>query len=364
MPGETGAAPAAAEVWKARRAKWQRIGRRVGRLTLIATLVVALLAIVRYPLKVTERVQVHAAPRREVRAPVAGVITQVLRREGDAVRAGDLLMALDQREQRAQRADLVAERDEARADLVKLQRGSRPQEVAAATDVVARCRSELALAKAKLDRVGKLHAAQLVPTEELETARTDAEVKQQELARAQAELDLLRAGSRPEDRDAQRSVLVGLEAELRYVESELARGAVRSPIDGFVLTPRIHEKLGMAVERGATIAEVGDLRRMRVDVLVPEQEIAPVRVGQLVLVKISGFPDREFRGRVSLVPLQMTFDEAREGNFARVETYLDNPGHVLRDGMTGWAEIHCGSRSILYLVGRRLVRWFRVRFVV
>ena len=47
MPGETGAAPAAAEVWKARRVKWQRLGRRLGRLALIGTVVVATLAVVR-----------------------------------------------------------------------------------------------------------------------------------------------------------------------------------------------------------------------------------------------------------------------------------------------------------------------------
>jgi hypothetical protein len=53
-----------------------------------------------------------------------------------------------------------------------------------------------------------------------------------------------------------------------------------------------------------------------------------------------------------------------QSSVVRVVAYVDNPANVLRDEMTGFAEIRGPSQSLLSLFGRRLLRWARVRFLV
>lgn len=324
----------------------------------------AALLLIQYPLKITEPTELRPALMREIRATVTGTILETRKREGDAVRTGDVIAILDLRQHRARLAELQAERAQREAELGKLRRGNRPEEIRRAEEVTARQRAALGFAKAKLARLTELHQSRLIAPESFETAQFEVESETRELARVQAELDLVRAGFRSEDVAAKRAELERIDAEITYVAAELERATVRSPCDGVLTTPRFHEKLGKAVEPGDLIAEVADFARMRVEILVPEREIDAVAVGQPVVMRVRGYPDQEFTGKVDFIPLITDFISARNLNVVRVVAYVANPGQLLKDHMTGWAEIHCERRSLLHLAARHAVRWLRVRLVI
>ena len=56
--------------------------------------------------------------------------------------------------------------------------------------------------------------------------------------------------------------------------------------------------------------------------------------------------------------------ESYSGNIVRVEGVIDNVDGKLVSHMTGFAEIKGESRPVVSLLGRRILRWVRVRFLI
>jgi len=154
-----------------------------------------------------------------------------------------------------------------------------------------------------------------------------------------------------------------LSVRQRYLEEQLQRLQVLSPIDGIVTTPKLRDRIGEAVKQGDLIAKVFEIRNVNVEIAVPEKEIADVAMGREVVLKAQAYPQRRFRGVVSAIaPVATEPAEAREGRTVRVTTRLENAALLLKPEMTGHAKIYCGQRRLVDLVGRRIVRFFKVEF--
>jgi putative peptide zinc metalloprotease protein len=85
-------------------------------------------------------------------------------------------------------------------------------------------------------------------------------------------------------------------AELRRQESRLE---IRAPFEGSILTPRLQDLLGRHVAPGEFLCDFGDLRTMRARIQVSEFDVAELREGQPVRLKVSSFPGESFKGRVA-----------------------------------------------------------------
>jgi multidrug resistance efflux pump len=330
----------------------------------VAAVVTLVLTFVTYPLKITEPVEMRPATRRDVRAQVRGVIAEIRKGEGAEVVEGEVLAILDVREQRARVTVLEAERAQHEAELAKLLHGSRPEEVRRAEQATLRARSALDFAEKSRARSEQLFVSRAISEQALDGARFDAHTRSRELAGAEAELQIVRAGARLEDVAAKRAEIQRVDAELALMRGDIERSEIKSPVAGTILTPRVEETVGRAVMQGDLVLEVGDLRTMRIEVLVPERELDALEIGQPVVVKVKSAPSETLHGTVTFVPVVTTLDEARQLNVVRVVAVVENRGALLKDKMTGWAEIHAGRRSLLSLAGRRAVRWLRVRLVV
>jgi HlyD family secretion protein len=320
--------------------------------------------VVQYPLRITEPTELRPATRSEVRASVGGVITILRKHEGDPVAAGDSVVELDTTDAQSKIDILEAQQGELVAQLEKLRSGSRPEEIKRAEEVVSARRVAREFSRQKLAREEQLLANKLASQDEREAARFDVNIKTKEVANAQAELDLVRAGARTEDVQAKEAELERVRAELKFARDELTRKVVRSSISGVLMTPPGDEMLGRAVHQGDLVAEVAQLERMRAEVLVPESEIGEVTIGQPVFLKVASLSGVSFSGKVAFIPSTAVFVEESQTNVVRVAVFIDNPELLLRDKMTGWAEIDCGERSLLRLSLRRIWRWARVRFLI
>jgi multidrug efflux pump subunit AcrA (membrane-fusion protein) len=138
---------------------------------------------------------------------------------------------------------------------------------------------------------------------------------------------------------------------------------VVSPHAGVITTPRMKEKIGQLVSKGDLIAEVHDLTIIDAEIVVPEQEIADVQVGQRVVLKVWAYPAESFEGTVTAIaPVALKPDEALDQKIIRVITKIDNAPLLLKSQMSGNAKIYAGTRSIAELMTRRLVRYLRVEF--
>jgi Cu(I)/Ag(I) efflux system membrane fusion protein len=110
----------------------------------------------------------------------------------------------------------------------------------------------------------------------------------------------------------------------------------RSPVAGVVLDKRAVQ--GMRFMPGETLYEIADLGTVWLIADVFERDIAAVRVGQSVAVRIDAWPHRTIDGRVSY--LYPTLNVETRTTPVRIE--LPNPRGELRPGMYAQAELKVG----------------------
>jgi RND family efflux transporter MFP subunit len=150
------------------------------------------------------------------------------------------------------------------------------------------------------------------------------------------------------------------QAEFLHAEFERARARVdeaklRSPIDGIVVTPDLQNAAGKRLDAGTAFAQVLDLSSALVQISIPERDTVLMSPGERVAIKLDSYPQRTWRGTVSVVS-----PEAKAGDGDRtftVEVPLSNADASLRTGMTGRAKISLGWKPAGYVMLRRPALW-------
>lgn len=347
------------QLWAAARSRpWLRRTWLRVLLLLAASLVLSLL--IHYPLRVTAECQLVASERVTVRSELQGVISRVLADEGAVVHAGQVLVRLDERALVAERQSSVAALAKVEAELAALRKGHRQEELRRQQAILVARQKEQQFAAKEHQRSLELARAGVSSQQVAEAAERDLETKRQGVEEARAVLELLQAGTRPEELAAKEAELARARAELGYIEQKYTMLDVRSPIDGVVVTPRFRERRGEALEEGDLVCEVVSAAKMRAELLVPERELDAIELGQPVTVKVESYPSRSFEGKVEFIAPQVTGSDKR----VRIVATLDNSQGLLRVNMSGYGQIDAESRSLFHLATRRILRWIRVRYLL
>lgn len=271
-------------------------------------------------------------------------------REGDSVNIGDTLVALSSNRYHATLAATEAKRDRIAAERNLLLSGPKQ-------DAIKELRAEIQEASAtvqnretELQRKKMMYDRKLIAENEYESARTALEVAKAQRQAKNSKLALLISDPKAEELAIKDSELQSLEAEIEFLRTQITASTVLSPISGEVAR----------VERGGVLVELADLDPVRLHLSVHENDIAEVKVGAPVSLKVRSLPFEEFRGRVAKI--SDLADTVGEGRRFLVITEMPNEEGKLKPGMSGFAKIDCGKRSVLALISRRLVQFVRVEF--
>src|SRR5262245_2050987 len=208
----------------------------------------------------------------------------------------------------------------------------------------------------------KRHREALGTREAIAGLDTEAELARRvkDLADAQAVLNIMEAGSRPEEIDAERARLARLREEAAYLEGLQAKTSVSSPVPGLVTTPRLKEKIGQYLKEGDLICEVEEPAILEVEITITEQEVARVRPGQVVELKARALPVDLFDSQVDrLAPVAAKGDVQSS---VIVYCRLQESNTDLRPGMTGNARIYSGKRPVGEILLERAMRFVRTEF--
>jgi len=241
--------------------------------------------------------------------------------------------------------------------------GSRPEEVDLARTSVTKGEERVKYSLYYLDIEKKLFNESLSSKKDLQLAEEAAALRQKELEESKGTLKVLLAGSRPEEIEATEAEITRLVSQRNYLQDELGRLRILSPIAGIVTAHRLKEKVGATVKKGDLITEVQELKSVTAEISVPEQEISEVKVGQRVVLKARAHIDASFQGKV--VAISPVGSKSAEGVAQRtfiVTTELDNADSRLKTEMSGNAKIYCGQRRLYEVMFRRALRFVRVEF--
>lgn len=234
---------------------------------------------------------VDLAPR------VTGRVTDVLVREGDRVKAGDVLVRLDLGE-----TALAPERDRhaveaADARVRDLHAGTRDAEVRAAEAALAERVAAAALAAREVERQTLLRERRVGTARDLDRARTAHTQADAAVTAARQQVAVLREGARQWQVAQAEAERERAATQARQTDIVVSEADIRAPRDGVVLHRLVEP--GALVAAGQPAVTIGLADRLYVRAFIPEPRLGQVRQGQPMWVVVDAFPGRRFPARVT-----------------------------------------------------------------
>ncbi len=240
---------------------------------------------------------------------VTARIAEVLAKEGDMVKKGDLLAKLDTKE-------LDAQLRQARAQVLQAK-----QEKNYAKAVVAQRRSELALNQKTLARAKSLYTNESISLNQLQESETAVETAKATLSAAETQVV-----------KADASILAA-SAQADAIAATVEESELFSPIDGRVLYRTVEP--GEVVAGGSPIMTVLDLTDVYMTIFLPTGRAGLVAIGAEARILLDAAPDWPVPAKVSFVepraqftPKQVETQSEREKLMFKVKVNVDR--EVLR----------------------------------
>ena len=249
-------------------------------------------------------------PEKEIKvsSDVSGEIMDLLVKEGDSVRAGQLLCRVDARIYRDQvtrgEAGVNASRAQYANALSNIESvRSRQLQVIAQKEQL---QAQLTQTQQAFKRNDQLHRDGVISDSDFET--TQSQLRQQEAniksLDAQIQASLNDITSSQKSAEAASFNVKSSEASLKELQTSLNRTSIYAPVDGVVskLTIEKGERVvGTAQMSGTEIMRIANLSAMEVQIDVSENDILRLSVGNEVDIEVDAFAGRKFKGRVSEV---------------------------------------------------------------
>lgn len=226
-----------------------------------------------------------------------GKAADVLVRINDQVKAGDLMIRLEDDDALARLHAAEAEAAVRRRDR-DAEGVSRPaSERRAAEDAVASAERALHSARMELDRI-LLARRTGTSSEDVDKARRVVSAAAQKLEQERANQRRVLANPSLPLATRFEAALTAARADLSLAETAVERTRIRAPTDGTVL--QVQVRAGETVTPSAENALIlfGDVSALRVRAEVEERDAGKVRAGQAVVVRSDAFPGRDFAGKV------------------------------------------------------------------
>ncbi|HWB98559.1 MAG TPA: HlyD family efflux transporter periplasmic adaptor subunit, partial [Bryobacteraceae bacterium] len=302
-----------------------------------------------------------------------GRIEEVLVTEGEVVKAGQVLVRFDDR-------DLAAQLRQSRANLQKMERGSRPEELAEAAAAAAQAKADyeqrkngyrsedIAAAEAEVERArvdesrASADAARYrtladsgaTSQQQYETAAATWKMAAAQRQSAQEKLDALRHGYRPEEIASAEARYHQLQAAYekllhgnRQEDIDLARAQYAYDHARFrereVIAPSaavvevLDVRPGDLIAPNAVIATLLERDQVFIRIYVPETEIGKVTIGQKGELRVDSAPDLTFEAvveqinqRAEFLPRNVQTREERVHQMFGVKLRIHDPSGFVR----------------------------------
>ena len=257
---------------------------------------------------------------------VGGYVERVLVADNQPVRRGQLLAVLDPRDYRANVEQAQAQIAAAGANITTARRTLDEQQatVAQAAAQVASAEAAAAAAENEVRRYEPLTRTGAESRERLanlvlQRDRAAAELRAQRAAYLAARRSVATQAARIGQAEAQRGTA---QAQLARASTDLGAVEIRSSIDGVVADKAV--RAGQYVQPATRLMSVVPVDQLYIEANFKETQVALMRVGQPVTIKVDALDGAELRGRVtsfspgtgaqfSLIP-----PENATGNFTKI----------------------------------------------
>ena len=257
---------------------------------------------------------------------ISGSVIEVLVRDNQRVEAGQILARLDDADARAALAQAQANLTAVMAavDNVDARAAQEQATIAERAAAVTQARAQAGLARAQVDRYGKLAEQGWVSQQRIQTERASAETAAASVDQAQAALTAEQRTAAVLGSTRNQSVAAVEQARALVDQAQLTldRTVIRAPVAGVVGARGV--RVGQVVQAGGQMMSIVPLQDTYVVANFKETQVGRMRLGQAVEIKADAFPGQSILGHVdsfapatgsefALIPV-----ENATGNFTKI----------------------------------------------
>lgn len=283
-----------------------------------------------------------------VGSAVDGRVVEFPVNEGDRVKKGQVLAKLLTQQLEIQLAGAKAELELRRHELEEYKNGARPEEKAQSDARLMASKAGRAYHEARLRRVQKLRENGTLTEEDLQQVVMAADQAIHAFTEAEAAWRLVQAGPRQETILQAEARLAAQQEVVNGIVDQLEKHTIKSPFDGFVVQE--FTEVGQWLARGANVVRVAELDQVGIEVMVLENYIPQLELGDTARVEVPAFPGKIFEGKIALIVPQ---GDARSRSFP-VKLFMKNEilpsGPLLKSGMFARVALPVGKADAATLV--------------
>ena len=259
-------------------------------------------------------------------AKVAGYVTEIPAAENATVKAGDVILKLDDGDYKLAVEAALAHIETQKAVIAGFTSQSEAQnaQIAAAEARLASARAEEGNTLASLNRAAQLIKAKIVSQQTMDDqtmkhAASEASVNeaQADILAARAQLNVIAANKAQAEKS-----LAELQTGLARAERDLSFTSIRAPFDGTVANRAVEP--GQYVQGGTRLMALVPAGGAYIEANFKETQLAKLHAGQKAEITIDAFDGSVFEGRVlSLAPasgseFSLLPPENATGNFTKI----------------------------------------------
>ena len=281
----------------------------------------------------------------------SGRIALLMVEEGQRVKAGDTLAVLDTRTLRLQLDQAQGQEEAQLQTLLRLQHGSRPEEIKQAQSRLRAAQADASRADqdlARLQSIAAMTQGRGVSAQDLDKAQSAAQANKAKVDELQDALRLAELGPRAEEVANAQAMLKAAKAQVALLMHEIAQGELKAPADA-VVRSRLLEPGDMATPQRPVFA-LALTQPKWVRVYVSESDLGRIKPGMAARVWTDSQPDKPWTGHIGYIssvaeftPKSVQTEELRTSLVYEVRVLVDDPRDDLRLGQPATVQLMVGA---------------------
>lgn len=288
-----------------------------------------------------------AAHKIELASKVVGKVSWIGVEKGDRVKAGQVLVRLEDDEYRARMLESQGQLETLKAKLAEAEHGSRPEEIAKAKADVEQAVADRENARVTLERTRGLVQDKVMAKQLLDDAQARFDGAVAKVASLERAFELVRLGPRREEIDALRAQVSQAQGTLNYAQVQLDNTVIRAPIDGTILERNVEKgefvTTGFVGDKGAKgyVVSIADLHDLEVELDINQNDFAKLSATQPGVVTTDAYPDRKYQGVIH----EISPEANRQKATVQVKVKVTNPDAYLRPEMNASVAFYSNEKT-------------------
>jgi len=276
-----------------------------------------------------------AAHRIQVASKVIGKVAWIGADKGVKVKEGQVIVRLEDDEYRAQLQQAKGQLANLQANLLKMQNGSRPEEVAGALANLNVAKADLENARVSLDRIKHLAEIKVLAPQALDDAQARYDQAKAKMVSVEKTYDLVKLGPRVEEIDSAKGQVEQARGAVALAETQLANTVIRAPVTGTILERAVEKgefvTTSFVGDKGAKgyVVSLADLNDLQVELDISQNDFAKLGPRQRGVVTTDAYPDRKYDGFIE----EISPEANRQKATVQIKVRVVKPDEYLRPEM-------------------------------